>query len=171
MRQRYEPIVFSHRCDPQTEPPDETHSSTSRQAFFSGFAVKPVSHWHWKDPSVFKQRPSEQTPGFKHSSTSRQAVLLSLRVNPREQTQVKDPGVLTHSPLEKQKSPSRHSLTSLHCLPSPEVRYPGRQSHLNEPTVFTHTRSASHTPTFKHSSTSEQFPLTPLNPGLQSTHL
>lgn len=87
--------MFSQRWEPQTEPTDDTHSSTSgrdaaaarvqaggtrtsvcvcvcvpRQAVFSGLGVKPVSHWHWKEPCVFTQCPSKHTPGFTHSSTS-----------------------------------------------------------------------------------------------------
>lgn len=88
-----------------------------------------------------------------------------------------EPGVFRHSPPEKHKSPSRHSLMSgskqetvsansshtcsphppaspVHCLPRPEARYPGRQSHLKEPAVFTQCRSASHAAALSHSSTS-----------------
>lgn len=41
-----------------------------RQAVFSGLGVKPDSHWHWKEPGEFKQRPSAHTPTCTHSSTS-----------------------------------------------------------------------------------------------------
>lgn len=51
-----------------------------RQVVFSGLVVKPVWHWHWKEPAMFTQLPSKHTPGFTHSSTSTETRKQSLHV-------------------------------------------------------------------------------------------